>query len=210
MTELVTIQTLVLATNSRGAPWMKLLIFVVIAVFYGLSNILKARSAKLSQKDQKDLSRRPGPTRAEPGRGPQPKPPRAQPRPIASPQPPRIQRPQPPRRKLARPGQVQPKPVVPKQHLAPALPTVHGLDEEELILPMQSAKAGKRVAKSPLTKPRTRSAHVADEQKPALTYLPNLLTGQADPDELKMAIIYAEILGKPISLRRQSEHVIGL
>lgn len=45
---------------------------------------------------------------------------------------------------------------------------------------------------------------------PAARYLSELLSDYANPDELKMAILHYEILGKPLSLRRPSEHIIGL
>jgi hypothetical protein len=47
------------------------------------------------------------------------------------------------------------------------------------------------------------------EEGPDVSYLEDLLTGEAGPDELKRAIIYSEIIGKPLCLRSQAGHVIG-
>ena len=45
---------------------------------------------------------------------------------------------------------------------------------------------------------------------PAARYLSELLSDYADPGDLKRAILHYEILGKPLSLRCPSEHIIGL
>jgi hypothetical protein len=48
------------------------------------------------------------------------------------------------------------------------------------------------------------------EQIPESEYLSELLTDYADPEELRRAILHFEILGKPLSLRDPSENSIGL
>ncbi|MBN2271276.1 MAG: hypothetical protein JXN61_11720, partial [Sedimentisphaerales bacterium] len=40
--------------------------------------------------------------------------------------------------------------------------------------------------------------------------LPDILPAFSGPDDLRTAIIYYEILGKPLSLRGTSDHLIGL
>ena len=48
------------------------------------------------------------------------------------------------------------------------------------------------------------------EQIPEFEYLSELLTDYADPEELRRAILHFEILGKPLSLRDPSENSLGL
>ncbi|MBN2592170.1 MAG: hypothetical protein JXA81_01585 [Sedimentisphaerales bacterium] len=47
-------------------------------------------------------------------------------------------------------------------------------------------------------------------QIPESEYLSKLLTDYSDPDELRRAILHYEILGKPLSLRNPSDDSIGL
>jgi hypothetical protein len=45
---------------------------------------------------------------------------------------------------------------------------------------------------------------------PESKYLSEVLLDYADPDELRMAILHYEILGRPLSLREPSAQIIGL
>jgi len=48
------------------------------------------------------------------------------------------------------------------------------------------------------------------EEKVEHEFAVESLLDYADPDELRRAILHYEILGKPLSLRRPGEHIIGL
>lgn len=48
------------------------------------------------------------------------------------------------------------------------------------------------------------------KQLPRSRYLTGILKDYSDPDELKRAILHYEILGRPLSLRDPSRHIIGL
>jgi len=47
-------------------------------------------------------------------------------------------------------------------------------------------------------------------ETPQPKHLPELLLDYEDPEKLRRAILHYEILGKPLSLRDPSEHIIGL
>jgi len=48
------------------------------------------------------------------------------------------------------------------------------------------------------------------DKVPGSKYLSEVLLDYADPDELRMAILHYEILGRPLSLRDPSGQIIGL
>jgi hypothetical protein len=68
--------------------------------------------------------------------------------------------------------------------------------------------------KVPLAAPRVEDAPaqpLAREAAPAEgDDLTDILPELSGPDDLRTAIIYYEILGKPLSLRGTSDHLIGL
>jgi hypothetical protein len=56
------------------------------------------------------------------------------------------------------------------------------------------------------------SAVLLEEDAPTqeeAAYLPGILSAYADPEQLRTAILHYEILGKPLSLRDPSAHIIG-
>jgi hypothetical protein len=74
-----------------------------------------------------------------------------------------------------------------------------------------------KTEKPELTEPMTTTIKGFQEKRasePAqiheLEYLSEILTDYADPEELKRAILHYEILGKPLSLRNPSDESIGL
>ena len=73
------------------------------------------------------------------------------------------------------------------------------------------------VEKPKVAKPLTTTVEGLQEKRasepsqiPESEYLLELLTDYADPDELRRAILHYEILGKPLSLRDPSDRGIGL
>jgi hypothetical protein len=50
----------------------------------------------------------------------------------------------------------------------------------------------------------------APAEIPRAKYLSEILSDYENPESLRRAILHYEILGKPLSLRDPSEHIIGL
>ena len=209
--------------------WMSILVLVLVAAVYGLGTILKAKKGKKEQEQaEEELGRKPQ-RKPEGGRGVleqfvreirravDPTQERES-RPAAQPAPKKFARPQPAPtvRKYADEAKQAswPKPIIP-----PAKPKRPGLelsmptpqvqpDFEELPelqtgiedLPEFTTKAVER-----LVGKRKGMAEVPESK-----YLSEVLLDYADPDELRMAILHYEILGRPLSLRDPSGQIIGL
>ena len=175
---------------------MNILVIVVVAVMYGLGSIIKAKGKKAQgQQGEKQLTRGPTHKPATGGRGvleqffnelrslAEPTQGRES-RPIGQPASQKIARPQPAVRKYAeakQAGQVQ-------LTTRPAEPEFTGKTVEGL--------AGKRM---------DRAAEVPESK-----YLSEVLLDFTDPDDLRIAILHYEILGRPLSLRDPSGQIIGL
>jgi len=217
MNELLT-QIILAARNQDGKSWTNILFIVGLAVFWVIGGILKARANK-KQKDEEQLTRKSGlapsdragvrehkvvektpyeqvqrPTARTPyRRGPQPQ----------------IQ---PPRRKIARPQLFVQKFVTEKAQAMPP-ETIELLEEPELPqptpqvqpdfeeLPQFTTKAVKELGDMRVGIPA---------ETPQRKYLAEILLDYSDPDDLRRAILHYEILGRPLSLRDPSAHIIGL
>jgi len=209
--------------------WMQLLVLVLFAVVYGLGGILRARKQKpdLDAEHERPLARgtrppardravrSPEPPAPSDGPSPPPPPPAAAPAPppateatsaqaasaalevifqqlglreisdaTARPAPPgRRGRPHKPRRARSRAGW-------PLATVAEKTPAV-------------TAKAAGSVQAR--TEPVPDKPGRADEDQAAPSVVPEL----SSPDDLRSAILYLEILGKPMALREPGEHLIG-
>ena len=209
--------------------WMSILVLVLVAAVYGLGTILKAKKGKKEQEQaEEELGRKPQ-RKPEGGRGVleqfvreiqrafEPTEGRES-RPAAQPARPKVARPQPAptvRKYAAEAKQASwPKPIIP-----PAKPKRPGLelsmptpqvqpDFEELPelqtgiedLPEFTTKAVER-----LVGKRKGMAEVPESK-----YLSEVLADFTDPEDLRMAILHYEILGRPLSLRDPSGQIIGL
>jgi hypothetical protein len=185
---------------------MRILFFVVIAAFYVIGNVLKAKANKSAK--QKQAKRQPGvkPFQRSPLRQPVKK----------TPPPAAVKKPayaQPAGRPVARPRPVMRKPiprkpaVVPKAVKPPAMaeafpsvPSLRGEFEGLRELPKKTL--------GQLDVSRLGLAAEKKEKEPVIIEEP--LLALDDPDALRRAILYYEIIGKPVSMRRQGEHLIGL
>ena len=217
MNELLT-QIILAARRRDGKSWTNILFIVGLAVFWVIGGILKARANK-KQKDEEQLTRKPGfkpPDRAgvREHKVVQKTPYEQVQRPTArtpyrrEPQP-QIQ---PPRRKIARPQLFVQKFVTEKEQAAPP-ETIELLEEPGLPvpapqvqpdfqeLPQFTTKAVKELEDMRIRTPA---------ETPAARYLAEILLDYADPEDLKRAILHYEILGRPLSLRDPSAHIIGL
>ncbi|MHC4665101.1 MAG: hypothetical protein ACYS9T_03975 [Planctomycetota bacterium] len=199
----------ILAASRRGfRGWGNLLFIIVVAIFYVIGSIAKAKANKAQQQDQEG-----------PGRKPKPQP---QPRPFkgmgelrqrlaeegrraAGSEPRRDHRPQvqPQRRRIARP-QAAVRKYAAEREEAIKFASLGGI--EKLSEPARPKEAGKLVGKG-VTK--RKAEHVAAELEET-EYLAEIVSDYADPEELKRAILHYEILGRPLSVRDPSARIIGL
>jgi len=173
---------------------MRILVFVILAVFYAVGSIVKAKANKTALKEEQ-ISRKPAGKPPESSRDLQRPTPRSQPRPqVAKPQV------QPPHRKVARP-----------QPLASKLPTK--AEEAVKISTFEPLEASKVAAMEPQVQPKleelpelTPAASLLRSKTtgagiPQTKYLSEILSDYDDPERLRRAILHYEILGKPLSLR---------
>jgi len=215
-------QIILAARNRDGKSWMNILFIVGLAIFWIIGGILKARANKTKQESEEQLPRKPG--LAPPDSAGAREPRVVQKTPYEQVQRPTARTPyrrepqpqiQPPRRKIARPELFVQKFVTEKEQAAP-LETIELLEEPELSvptvqlehkfeefeeLPEFTAKAVKELGDMRVGIP----AEIARAK-----YLAEILLDYADPDDLRRAILHYEILGRPLSLRDPSAHIIGL
>ena len=204
---------IILAAQRRDTQgWMQILVFVVIAVIYALSSILKAKSNKTELEDEEQPARKPPESASRLQKQTFQRPHRT-----VSPAPrtqyqPQVQS---PRRKVMRPEPAATsKPVTKKQEPAlqrffetPELPEI-----SELPLPgpqpQPRTQGLPEIAGETLKGLRKKQVFVPEET-PQIKYVGETLLDYSDTDKLKRAILHYEILGKPLSLRGPSEQIIG-
>lgn len=196
--------------DGDSSSWMELLVFVILAVIYGIGILVKAKKQKLDEQgDDEDSARKPVRRPQQGVRGPQRQPIGQSQRPV---------RPEPQRgvgpevqqrlRKTALPPAVSQKMAVEKkrtsllealatatklQKFPPAGPQVEPELEE---LPEYTRKTVEKFGDMQLGIP----LEAPDEE-----YLAEILPDLSGPDELKKAILHYEILGKALSLRQPNE-----
>ena len=201
--------------NLEDTGWMQILIAVVLAVFYAVGSIVKAKAnmSRDQEQEEEQPSRKRGfrPVEGTPGRAKAlPKIPYQQAqRPVG-----RIPRRQPcpqvpTRRKVMRPQSAVQK-FAAKEEQTIRLQTIKPLEVSKLPQPKPQVQPDlKELAK--LTSKPLKQLEDKDAGAPAETeqarYLPELLLDYGDPDELKKAILHYEILGKPLSLREPSQRI---
>ncbi|UCC98329.1 MAG: hypothetical protein JSW66_00250 [Phycisphaerales bacterium] len=201
-------QTILAQRNEDAEKWMNILFVVVLAVFWALGGILKARTGKTKSRDAMQPPRKPVHGPAAQSRA-------AQERLLKAPQRPaggkESQPHRPARTRLA-------EWRVAAQKLAAEAEQAF---RDQIQQPEQTPERPVRRPKSPpkvvdaSQSPATSSAipHAAELSPPAETlpsaYLPGLLSDYTDPDQLRRAILHYEILGKPLSLRESPDSLIG-
>lgn len=215
-------QIILAARNNDVEGWMSILVVVVLAVFWAIGGILKAKTKKPANQDEEQLPRKPAGrppersrvTREELLKRPQ--------RPVG-----------PPQRRKYRPGVQQPatkiavrrpaaRKLAAEAEQAP-LKTIEPTLKPELSLPEPQIRPGfeelpeleAEIQELPEFTSKTVEGLVGKrEGMPAefieSRYLSEVLSDYADPDELRRAIIHYEILGRPLSLRGPSGQIIGL
>ena len=204
---------IILAVRRRDTEgWMNILVIVVIAVVYGLGIILKAKTKKPAEKEEKEgpLGRKPvsklkeiaerfQKELSELSRDRMYEPPqRAEDLQKESFQ--QARRPgRPTPGRPYRPGVQQPRPKV---AAAPRAVEKFAAEAErprrlQTIKPLAVEKLAARRGGIPA-------------EVPEAEHLPEILSDYADPDDLRRAILHYEILGRPLSLRDPSGRIIGL
>ncbi len=195
---------LILAARNRdieNTGWMQFVVIVVLAVVYGLGSIIKAKARKAEQQGEEKLTRKP--TRRPPGvESLQEKLSRLLGRPTG----PVTRRPygpavQPPRKKIVRPQPDFQKPTAKEEQTIEFGIKRPQLQPKLEKLPDFTSEGVKKLEHKRVSVPA---------ETPQAKYLSNILLDYADADSLRRAILHYEILGKPLSLRSSSEHIIGL
>lgn len=171
--------------NNDDGGWMQILVFVLIAVVYGISYILKAAKAgkpeEQQQKGKPQARRSPFQRLNQKGQRPVSRGVKAQPRrPIQA-----------VHREISRP-----QPAVEK--ITAKMPAT--LEETAIHAEM----IGK-----PLQRPKGLKSIDLDTSKAIEIILDKPLIKFDDTEMLRKAILHYEILGKPVSLRGPGEHTVG-
>jgi len=178
---------LVLAARSDDVEkWSNILLVVVLAVFWAVAGLIKAKKAQ-QQSEEEQLGRTPG-HKPAPALGALRKKllqQTARPR-LAGPVPGARHRPQARQRLLTAVG------------TQPAAGSRLGAEPQ--------------AAPEPVNKPieELQDYRPSAAEKPRPEFSPAFLPAYDDPEQLRRAILHYEILGKPLSLRGPGEHIIGL
>jgi len=175
--------------NAEDTGWMQFVVIVVLAVIYGLGSIIKAKAGKAERQGEEELTRKPVRRPPDVSKGLQEKP--FVPRRPASPA----------RRKIVRPQPAFQKPTAKEEQKIEFGTKRPQLQPKLEKLPEFTSEAVKVLG--------PRRVSVPAETPPA-KYLSNILLDYAEADSLRRVILHYEILGKPLSLRGPSEHIIGL
>ena len=206
MSELLA-QIILAGRSDDGESWMSILVFVVLAVFWAIGGIVKAKANKSGSSDEqlpgKPVRKPPlhsreareqmlrqlqRPTNSAQGQPQQPRPAAQQPRM-------RFTDLQAAVRKFAVEAEqaFQPQSVEKTPDLKPTLTEPQN--------PPKAAELTEPIGKTVKGLQDKRSYE--PEQMPESEYLSELLLDYADPDQLRRAILHYEILGRPLSLRDQ-------
>jgi len=196
MNSLIIAQVILAARNGdaddRG--WMQLVVLVILALIYGVGSILKAKASKMAEEGEKESAAKPRgkpPGAVGPRFSKQLVDRQARGGPVST-----------ARRPSRVPAQLQPRKVKrPEPAAAKAVAKTEAIREfPAMELPEMLTLA-----------PETLELRPKPHELPELAkYASALLSDYGDPEKLRRAILHYEILGKPLSLRDPSEHIIGL
>ena len=223
-------QFILLARGKDVEGWMDILVIVLVAAVYGLGTILKAKKGKKVQEQTEEQQKRKPQRKPEGGRGVleqfvreiqravEPTQERES-RPAVRPAPKQVARPQPApvvrkyaaeAKQVSRPKRITPpaKPKRPGLELSIPAPQVRPDFEElpELQTGIEALPEFTSKAIEGLVGTREDMAAEVPESK----YLSEVLLDYADPEDLRMAILHYEILGRPLALRGPAGQIIGL
>jgi len=203
---------IILAARRRDTEgWMQILVFVVLIVFYALGSIVKAKSRKLEEDSDEEITGRPPHRPPERMKGLQ-KQPR---RPAGAPVGPALPREYEPQRQPIRRKVVRPQPAVERPLTEKQPPLERPWEMPEMLeLPLLGPQVQHGIKELPEFTTETIEELEAKSlgfaaQKPVVEDVSSPVLDYADADELTRAILHYEILGKPLSLRGPSEQIIG-
>jgi len=208
------VQTILIARNEDVESWMNILVVVVLAVFWALGGIIKAR--KIAQSRQKEqLARKPVRRPPVPRSGLAEqlvKEHRPAGRVERQPYRPGVQE---ARTKLAE-WRAAARKFAEEAEQAFRAQTAEPAPEPPQVLPKPRTgfvaayvSESPQFASKPSITPEYQPAPGTPEQPPQ-EYLTELLADYADSDQLRKAILHYEILGRPLSLREPGGSAIGL
>ena len=224
-------QIILVAQSRDPGSWMNILVLVLVAAVYGLATILKAKKGKKEQEQAEEEQGLKPQRKPEGGRGvleqfvreiqrafeptedqDRESHPTAQPagRKTARPQPaPTIRKYAAEAKQAGRPKSIIPpaKPKRPGLELSIPAPQVRPDFEEfpELQTGIEDLPEYTTKTVEGLLGKRKGMAEVPESK-----YLSEVLADFTDPEDLRMAILHYEILGRPLSLRDPSGQIIGL
>jgi len=199
---------LVLAARSDDVEkWSNILLVVVLAVFWAVAGLIKAKKAQ-QQGEEEQLGRTPG-HKPAPALGALRKKllqQSARPR-LAGPVPGARHRPQARQRLLTAVGT---QPAAGKRHPVQAARVAPPAEPE--LSPVTTGLGPEPQAVPDVNKPiqELQDYRPSAAEKPGPEFSPAFLPAYDDPEQLRRAILHYEILGKPLSLRGRDEHIIGL
>ncbi len=214
-------QQILAARDKDFESWTNILFIVVIGIFWVVGGILKAKANKSKQQEQEQPGRRPPESTAGAPRAFKQTPYQQAQRPVGRVPKSQLrpQQVQPSRRKIVRPQAVGRKPSI-KTEEAIELPTLEALETPKVSLPGPQLQADleelpeftvetveKDIRLSSVEALGAKRIGIAGET-PQTKYLAEILLDYDDPEKLRRAILHYEILGKPLSLRSPSEHII--
>jgi hypothetical protein len=213
-------QIIVIARGDEG--WINILVLVVLAAFYGIGALIKAKSKQSEDQAQEQQTRKPQRKPSAGGRGileqifreiqqaAEGKP-TQETRPSGQATRQQTARPQAALRKYA----VETKQARQTQSISPPAKSKLSKPIPQAQQDFEKLSEIDTVSQS-LPEFTTKVVGLSGKRKriPAQvagsSYLSEVLFDYEDPDELKKAILYYEILGKPLALRDQGEGIIGL
>jgi hypothetical protein len=196
--------------------WMNILIVLILAIFWAIGGIIKAKTKKAKEEGEEQLTDRPARRRRESAMGLQKQ----------SPQQPSRERTaaqelhkqyrrqvEQLRRKISGPRPIASTTAAGKKSMV--FPSF--ISPEETILEKLKSEVTPSAEKQLKPEPKIERARklkdiyadISAEKAKAEISIESLLD-YTDPDGLRRAILHYEILGKPLSLRHPGEHIIGL
>ncbi len=183
-----------LLLEGEDSGWMQLLVFVVVAAFYALGGIIKARKRKGGAEQEDESAGEPAPPepRTEPlraiGRFTQPRERTVRPRSVLETF----------VEEITRAGQLEVHAPRPQKPPPPA--RTPRIETEIPELP-------KKPTGEPMAAIQPKPVAVEAKQEADADYLPLIVPDLADRDDLTRAILCYEILGKPVSLRDPAQRL---
>jgi len=184
---------IIFARNEDVENWMNILLVVIIAVFWALGGLLKARARNAKEESEEPQSDKPVRSRPKTSTNlrkeffkqlgfshPAGQDSRQYRRQIEQ-----------LRRRITRPR-----------------PTSLSMETEKKPISVPSKEERSKLTSEPVIELKDKDVVAIHQETPGDAFTAKSLLDYTDPDELRRAILHYEILGKPLSLREPEEHII--